>query len=424
MNTPTLTLMEALLNTDFPFAEKIYAVRIDDEVKMITPTSATMMGKTKITKFHNEIYPKARYEVEVYEMLNCPNNMFIYGLISNDYGFLNKPEIDLKEMQKNLQQIAASLRFFKVDLNNPIQTKNEDNNKFLPATPVGLFFPGEINESSRNTLMNPMPIKQMVKETLLSELKPGQEPIPVEAYNGTSGDLYELSANIFPDLIPTYGNMSYRVYYNVHFNTAIVVEETSGISEVQLTMFPELRVQYEVDHTKTQEIEELKKLLMTKTFEDEYDCKQFLDNILFKKPTKISTEDIKKQFNKIYQITDDVNEKMKFSEIYNKLQESMKLNEENSVILKKNLPNILLEMGLQKKRYSDAIYYFGCVEKIPVLASTKNNTAKETRSYGFDIIDVNKNNPENVDQDEDVDDKQPQPAQDEDVDDKVIVKKI
>ena len=450
MTTPTFL-------PNMNYYDKIFAYRIDDEIKLITHPGC---DHKVIKQLHELIYPKERYETELI-ILDCPKDMFIYRQLLNQYKFFNNPDIDLDQLQVNLRKMAEAMSFFKLDPNNPVSNEPidpriirfpaPDQQNFLhPDHNAGITFQGipipmpdniqlpieEDDLRDMDTESKNMMSKMASKMTAINQLATHDKQLTgdllqqlddvtyqdtkqlatnqfkkmttntadVSAYNNT-GNLYQLSSDIFPSAIPAGGIINYDIYYNCHFNTAIIVEESSVLNDNVQQIFPELRIMYHVDLSKMKEIDELREKLPTQTFVNEYDCKDFLDKILYNKAFRVTTEDIKKEIKKLYEISDKIEHKMKFSDIYNKIKDTMRLNEENSNIMKKTLPNIFLEIGLQKKRYSDAIYYFGCVEKKPTIVELP----KFERDYGYNIIDVNvihaTDNNNQVDPDEDIDDK-------------------
>jgi len=74
-----------------------------------------------------------------------------------------------------------------------------------------------------------------------------------------------------------------------------------------------------------------------------------------------------KFITKYYTISTNVKDRMKFTDIYDKILSISSVNSINLGVdksqLKNNLPLILKNMGLEKKRYSDGIYWYGLVWK-------------------------------------------------------------
>jgi len=67
--------------------------------------------------------------------------------------------------------------------------------------------------------------------------------------------------------------------------------------------------------------------------------------------------DVKTFISCNYNITDDINDKMKASELFNEIYKFLKI--EEKINIRNKLTNFLLDIGLKKKRYNDGIYYYG-----------------------------------------------------------------
>ena len=99
-------------------------------------------------------------------------------------------------------------------------------------------------------------------------------------------------------------------------------------------------------------------LFHKKYFNDE---KSLIDKInLFKELFNIDDtlkRDVKTFISCNYNITNDINDKMKASELFNEIYKFLKI--EEKINIRNKLTNFLLDIGLKKKRYNDGIYYYG-----------------------------------------------------------------
>ena len=99
-------------------------------------------------------------------------------------------------------------------------------------------------------------------------------------------------------------------------------------------------------------------LFHKKYFDDE---KSLIDKInLFKELFNIDDtlkRDVKTFISCNYNITNDINNKMKASELFNEIYKFLKI--EEKINIRNKLTNFLLDIGLKKKRYNDGIYYYG-----------------------------------------------------------------
>lgn len=122
-------------------------------------------------------------------------------------------------------------------------------------------------------------------------------------------------------------------------------------------------IEREFDKASFNDIEEVnKKLLVTSQYID-FSIKQNDANMI------ASTEEnqVKKFLNSKYCITDDINNKMKASTLYDIIINSnvVKIDSNKISGFRTRLSKYLKDLGLQKKRYNDGFYYYGIVDKAP-----------------------------------------------------------
>lgn len=120
-------------------------------------------------------------------------------------------------------------------------------------------------------------------------------------------------------------------------------------------------IEREFDKASFNDIDEVnKKLLVTLQYID-FSIKQNDANII------ACTEEnqVKKFLNSEYSITDDINNKMKASTLYDIIINSnaVKIDSNKIAGFRTRLSKYLKDLGLQKKRYNDGFYYYGIIEK-------------------------------------------------------------
>jgi hypothetical protein len=135
-------------------------------------------------------------------------------------------------------------------------------------------------------------------------------------------------------------------------------------------------IEREFDKVSFNDIEEVnKKLLMTSQYID-FSIKQNDANII------ASTEEnlVKKYLNSKYSITDDITNKMKASTLYDIIINSnaVKIDSDKISGFRTRLSKYLKDLGLQKKRYNDGFYYYGIVEKHPIIYHANVRDGKPT----------------------------------------------
>lgn len=122
-------------------------------------------------------------------------------------------------------------------------------------------------------------------------------------------------------------------------------------------------IEREFNKASFNDIEEVnKKLLVTSQYID-FSNKQNDSNM------QATTEEnqVKKFLNYKYIISDDVNNKMKASTLYDIIinSKAVKIETDKIAGFRTRLSKYLKDLGLQKKRYNDGFYYYGIVDKTP-----------------------------------------------------------
>lgn len=424
----TLENARMRLNAD-PYGSFLY--EIDNEIKLVRNVSQRYM-----VKLHEEIYPDDRFEKRYRMVERCKNENTVYddiiNQLFNENGFLKDTNMDIEKFSENLRKITDGYSYFKykginkkefsgkhcVGIDDGIK-KRDGTGRIIPDVPkgvwkftgvpkdedeikeVGGFFPVLTDKSvggkepelgKEKDVLCYEENKTIDKESFISlgrELACGNK---IDNDNmlamdvSTSSKYFNLTPDIFPNEVSLNKSTEYNLYYNKQFNIGIVLD--SGIlSQMDNSMyFQELIKVQAVSINDVKDINKIKNKLSTRDFDSLDEFEKYVDEYIIK--SKLTTEDIKDKINQIYKITDKIENKMKFMDIYDDIIECMKLEENNKNLLRRKLPNIFLEMGLKKKRYNDGIYYYGLIRK--EIKVEKDTDEPLNREYGLNIIDVNK----------------------------------
>ena len=105
--------------------------------------------------------------------------------------------------------------------------------------------------------------------------------------------------------------------------------------------------------------------LINEIFVNLEDARDKIDRILNKKVinSKLSIDEIKTLINKYFTINTNIKNCVKFTNILNTIYSEIKVSDSYVNYIKRQLPHILLDIGLQKKRNSDGIYWYGLLVK-------------------------------------------------------------
>lgn len=87
-----------------------------------------------------------------------------------------------------------------------------------------------------------------------------------------------------------------------------------------------------------------------------------------------------------YTLSTDIDKKIKANDLYKELINNLCIPYEESALFKKRLAGYLIEFNLQKKRFSDAYYYYGLIRKESVKVSLEDLEEKrklESKTYKY-----------------------------------------
>lgn len=160
------------------------------------------------------------------------------------------------------------------------------------------------------------------------------------------------------------------VFYNTIYNLCVVYTPTVLIPMHISDAFPEFELVFEVPPgTPNDVLAAIRTLFHLKSFDtvDEAHTKYAAFKTLFNLTTDATKRNeikkVKDYFEHNYVISNSTEKRVKANDLYKEVINHMCINWEEASMFKKRLAGYLLEMGLTKRRYSDAYYYFGLEKK-------------------------------------------------------------
>lgn len=160
-------------------------------------------------------------------------------------------------------------------------------------------------------------------------------------------------------------NKDTHILFNKHFLTTFFVKSDVICDEELMNYFPEFNLLKTVK-INDETIEKYKS--MFKNIIDEESIITKLNILLYKKTNdappayKPTFEIVKLYLESAYKITNNINDRIQFSTIYNKIVQEARINtDEDKSTLHKLLPVVLKDLGLEKKRYSTGVFWYGLV---------------------------------------------------------------
>jgi hypothetical protein len=158
----------------------------------------------------------------------------------------------------------------------------------------------------------------------------------------------------------------YNIYFNNQFNNLLIIVQPDDFifhNSKILNLFPELNLllSLEIENEKLETIKELNNDI----FVNYEDAKVRVNRILNDKviDSKLSIDEIKNLIKKYFSINTNPQDCIKFTNIWNTISSEIKVSDSYVNYIKRQLPNILTDLGLQKKRLADGIYWYGLVVK-------------------------------------------------------------
>ena len=253
-------------------------------------------------------------------------------------------QIDIRDQTNKCTRIVEIVKENKLDNNDTVVPYNhyeyqaQDNDEIIPAPDT-------------SQLMN--------------------ESMPVSYYSWKAEEYNQNKANFYKCAI-LYCHSQYTGFVVEKDNTAHIVYLTNNFKDFELIKIYEKLTQKEVDDIRTyfhKRDFESKELINNKitSFETLFDINS-------EKPVDSTSFEIECFIKDHYKIDNDPKNLMKASTILQAVIYELQFINKDKLKLGKELSNILLKMGLKKKRMADGIYYYGIVPKPNIFLSSDENT--------------------------------------------------
>jgi len=339
-------------------ANNAYLIEIDEEFKFIISNK-----KSDIIKdLHDLIYKDYNILWSINDISQY-TKQFIESNIQNEENngfYQNLEDLDkLKQILNNLNSSLSSFQsYFKIDITNKDKDKDKDKDKGFADISNKTNISTRLGDPlSKNMEFRKLPSiwnansflegKIQIKEdNNLIDLDSGSYNKELLSYNDISlGNLYSIVKE----------KNSCFIYYNKHYNNVITLDKN-----IDLDIFPELKYINTIDGAKD-DIENLKEALEHNFFFNIEQLEVFVKyyNV---KDKKMTQQKLKKFIKKNYNLNDKLQDKIKFTILFNQIIEVMLLKEDKiqeKKEIKQLLPIVLKSLKLSKKRYKDGNYWYG-----------------------------------------------------------------
>lgn len=349
---------------------RVYLVEVEDELKFFVTQS------NNVESLHNKVYNE--FNVVWTSDISEFTKLFIetYFMKSENQGFYQSLEsVDIDEMKNVINKVNGSLNEFKdmfneefTNIKTLITSVINQTNEFIVGEKIFISTRnGKMQQKNHQLRQNPkLPsIWNNVGEldTVIpnTNIAGSSDSSGVSAFDGSS-ELYATLSNFDSK---TYAPVEIKhecfIYYNTHFNKVVTLINQLDSTEIN-EIFPELKYVINIEG-KQDDIDSLKDALENNYFFNLEQLEGFIK--FYKTENKITEKQIKKCLNTNFLFDNNVENRIKFTKLYNKLVYIMGIDCDVSSkkVLKQMLPRILKEMKLSKKRYSDGNYWYGITLK-------------------------------------------------------------
>ncbi len=299
-----------------------YLIKIDDDYKLVQKVK----NINNIEKIIKTYYSNA--DIEFYEFENNIN--LIYSQLCESNGFLRNNEIDPKEFIENIQLFSKFTNYMnKININ--------------------------------------ISFKDNFQHTYIYEF---DKQLDIEAYDDESN--FMPFDNFNDSLLET--NEKYNIYFNNQFNNVLLILDKNDyiMNSKKIKNFLqefELIDSVVLNSDKTQIIQDITNDIFVNIDDAKTKIKHLLNEKIIN--TKLSIDEIKYLIKKYFTLDSNPHNCIKFSNILTTITNELSIDETYINYIKRQLPVILKDIGLNKKRLADGIYWYGLVLK-PIEYSKDN----------------------------------------------------
>lgn len=376
-------------DTLFDKIQKNLLVSIDSDYKFVTNN---FLAKNSVEKILKTYYPNS--VIEIYYLSEQAYMMLEQILYPNS--FLKTNDFDPNELIQKLGLFDEIINYFSKidktinwnDLFLKKLDKKEENNLIIQKDKT------EFNISSR--LQNIFVDLRYSDSRKNSEKEINLDENKYLASNSLNDDLHGtpnwINLEYFNESL-LQNETTYNFYFNSQFNNLIMIPISSDyLSNPKFKLYLSEMIFISNEKLNESQIKQLS-TLKDEIFVDLNDAKNLLNRILHDKiiDSKLSIDEIKNLMTKYFVFDNNPEHCIKFTNIWSIISSEIKVTESLENYIKRQLPIIFKDMGLQKKRLSDGIYWYGLVKKNIVDKTEPNNNLSlldETQLLNIDISQI------------------------------------
>ncbi len=367
-----------ILPVDLKPSTKNYLVKIDEDFKLVT--DCQHLNQDQLKKVITTYYESN--ELEIFPVGNNLNLLSTY--ICNPNSFLKTNEIDPEMFTEYFNKFDEIINYLGIfgsswKFTSTLQNMGKSPDIFTNKIPNLQ----QLYQSTRNPgeILTPLPKIPTSPEMFETDGSYVNNSGNINNISGFSSEFfgqvdgndngdYEHTETFmylenFAESILDY-HRDYNIYFNNQFNNVIVVDSKADFMSSNNKLkkiFPE--IMFVAKERLSKEVHEQVHKLTEDIFVNVDDVKMKLNKILNDKviDSKLSIDEIKFLIKKYFTIDTNPEHCIKFTNIWEIISSELKVSESFINYTKRQLPVILQDLGLNKKRLSDGIYWYGLVRK-------------------------------------------------------------
>ena len=350
-----------------------YLIKIEEDYKIIT---YNFLDKQNLDKIIRTYYPNL--SIELFPLQTSTHTLI--NLMTQPNSFLKTNEITPKDLQIKLKQWDEVINYFNKYSDSKI------NEMFKQIT-------NNINEE-RNKIVETIICEKSLVSTIpkdnwfeaFGDYINSKELSHIIGYDNNLQDFIEIIN--FDDSLLKLPSQIFNIYFNNQFNNILIISQADDFifhNNKINKLFPEINLLTTVN-LENEKIETIKELTKD-IFVNYEDAKSRINYLLNDKmiDSKLSIDEIKGLVKKYFTINTNSSDCIKFTNIWTTISSEIKVSESYVNYIKRQLPNILIDLGLQKKSLLDGIYWYGLVVK------NINNLLKYDKIIDKPITDIDFN---------------------------------
>lgn len=348
-----------------------------------------------IKRLNNFIYNNDTFDIEFIELPGLKYNLLGAALgITDTNSFISNDNIEIiqtDDLVKHLRNLAEALNFLKGDTgdNSGIPAIVKDGlAKRIELTELRIY-PELTNKSckvnGRKPGSNTVPPK------------PDTDPEPVndgldafysvsdfgrtDFLHGLSGQSPLLLNNLAAD-----GNIlnKYVVLYNSQFFNTMVIEKhlyETVITDTETERYiPEIDVVREIVLSNEFSLNECKELLGKQIYYTKDDINKDLDYFMNKATGDYpSLESIRQYIQQAYKLDNNCENRIQFKNLCDDIFLNLNVAKKYQECVKRSLPMIFAGLGLEKKRYSEGVFWFGIKRRTDTVYKSREQETSLSR---------------------------------------------